>query len=397
MPALVIRNATLVLPDGMLPGGALRVEGDTITAVGSAAGAVEPGAEELDAGGLYLAPGLIDLQLNGAFGHDFTLNPAAMWTVAAGLTRYGVTAFLPTIITAPPGTIPAALTALAAGPPPGAPAGARPLGLHLEGPFLNPARRGAHPPEYLRLPDLTAADAWTPERGVRLVTLAPELPGAAALAERLCQRGVVVAAGHSAATYAEAQAGLAAGITYGTHLFNAMRPLDPREPGVAGALLTDARAVIGLIVDGAHLHPASVILAWRAKGPGSANLVTDAMAGLGMPPGRYLLGEHEVWVEAGTARLQDGRLAGSVLSLDQAVRNLAAVTGCSAHAALAAATEVPARVLGLSRRYGQLAVGGAADLVLLTPDLEVAGTWVGGRLVYHTERIAGRGPAGRDL
>lgn len=396
MPPFTIFNAVLVLPDRELPGGAARFEGGTLTHVGPLA-ELALGEAALDAGGLYLAPGLIDLQLNGAFGFDFTADPAAIWTVAAKMPRYGVTAFLPAIITAPRAAIPAALAALAAGPPPGAALGARPLGLHLEGPFLNPGRRGAHPPRHLRLPDPAAARDWTPARGVRLVTLAPELPGARPLIEGLVASGVVVAAGHSAATFAEAQASLAAGVTYGTHLFNAMAPLDHREPGVAGALLADAHAVVGLIVDGAHVHPGMVYLAWRAKGPRQFSLVTDAMAGLGLGDGRYRLGERDVTVAAGTARLADGTLAGSVLSLDQALRNLRTITGCAVPEALAAAAEVPARVLGLSDRYGRLAPGAAADLVLLTPGLEVVATWVGGRLVYQSERFALNGLARRNL
>jgi N-acetylglucosamine-6-phosphate deacetylase len=394
MPPLIIRNATLVLPDGLLPGGAVRIEAQALTWVGAAAELPhEPGAAELDAAGYYLAPGLIDLQLNGAFGLDFTAQPAALWTVAAELPRYGVTAFLPTIITAPAGAIPAAQATLAHGPANGSAPGARPLGLHLEGPFLNPLRRGAHPPEHLRPPDLATSADWSPATGVRLVTLAPELPGALALTRRLVEQGVLVSMGHSDATYAQAQAGLAAGITYGTHLFNAMAPFNHREPGLAGALLADTEAVVGLIVDEVHVHPGAVTLAWRAKGPSGVCLVTDAMAGLGLGAGRYQLGEREVRVENGAARLADGTLAGSVLSLDQAVRNLAALTGCGVTAAVAAATSVPAAVLGLSDRYGRLIPGAAADLVLLTADLQVAATWVGGRLAYASERMSRDGLA----
>ncbi len=388
MSVLIIRNATLALPGGTRPAGALRLEGDTVTWLGPVAELpAESDAQVIDAAGLLLSPGLIDLQLNGAFGHDFTADPATLWDVAAQLPRYGVTAFLPTIITAPLGAIAAAQAAWAAGPRAGDAPAARPLGLHLEGPFLNPGRRGAHPPEHLRLPDAALAADWSPENGVRLVTLAPELPGALALTESLVKRGVIVSMGHSHATYAQARAGLAAGISYGTHLFNAMAPFQHREPGLAGALLADANVVAGLIVDGVHVHLGAVLAAWRAKGPGGVNLVSDAMAGLGLGDGTYQLGERAVTVKQGAARLSDGTLAGSVLSLDQAVRNLAALTGCGPLAALAAATAVPANVLGLSPRYGHLAPGAAADLVLLTPALEVAATWVGGRLAYHTEGI----------
>ena len=253
------------------------------------------------------------------------------------------------------------------------------MGLHLEGPFLNPARRGAHNPAHLRAPDLQTITGWSVEQYVRLVTLAPELPGALDVIRALVGRGVVVSAGHSLATHAEALAGFEAGITCGTHLFNAMPPLEHRAPGLAGALLADERATVGLIPDGLHLHPSVVALAWQAKGARRVNLVTDAMAALGMPPGRYPLGDWEVTVDDTSARLADGRLAGSLLSLDQAVRNFIAFTGCSLSDALATVTTVPAHLLGLADR-GQIAPGFIADLTLLTPDVHVAGTIVGGQI-----------------
>jgi N-acetylglucosamine-6-phosphate deacetylase len=329
----------------------------------------------------------MDLQINGAFGDDFTANPAAIWQVAECLPRFGVTSFLPTIITSPLETVAAAQTSLLGGPPPNF-RGATPLGLHLEGPFLNPAKRGAHNPAHLRLPDTKLAADWSPERGVRLVTLAPELPGALEVIRILRERGVVVGAGHSMADYEQARAGLQAGVAYATHLFNAMPPLDHRAPGLAGALLTDPRVTAGIIADGLHLHPAMVKLIWQAKGAERVNVVTDAMAALGMPPGNYQLGDFEVTVDETSARLNDGRLAGSILSLDQALRNLIAFTGCSLSEALSTVTTVPALALGLADR-GRIAPGFAADMVLLTPDLRVTATMVGGRMMrveHGTER-----------
>jgi N-acetylglucosamine-6-phosphate deacetylase len=379
---LYIHHATILTPGELIAEGAVLIDGDRIVAAGPAARiACPPGATVIDATGLLLAPGFIDLQINGAFGHDFTADPATIWAVGAGLPRYGVTAFLPTVITSPLETVAAAQAVVGQGPPAGY-RGAAALGLHLEGPFLNPAKRGAHNPAHLRLPDLAAVADWAPERGVRLVTLAPELPGALAVVQALVARGVVVSAGHSMATAEEAQAGFAAGITYGTHLFNAMPPLDHRAPGLPGALLADPARTTGLIVDGIHLHPATVALAWQAKGPARFNLVTDAMGALGMPPGQYRLGDWEVIVDGRSARLADGRLAGSVLSLDEAVRNLIAFTGCPLEAALAAVTTVPAAVLGLQGQRGQVAPGYAADLVLLTADLQVQATVIAGEVVY---------------
>jgi N-acetylglucosamine-6-phosphate deacetylase len=359
----------------------LLLEGERIAALGPAAELVcPPGAERLEAAGKFIAPGFIDLQFNGGFGLDFTAAPESIWEVGRRLPRFGVTAFLPTIITSPPATVAAAQSVLRAGPPAGY-QGATALGLHLEGPFLNLAKRGAHNASLMRPPSLAAVADWSPAQGVRLVTLAPELPGALDVITALCQRGVVMSAGHSMANFEQAQAGLHAGIRYGTHLFNAMPPLDHRAPGLAAALLTDAQATVGLIPDGIHLHPAVVKLIWQSKGPAGVNVVTDAMAALGQPSGRYRLGDFEVVVDERSARLSDGRLAGSIVSLDQAVRNTITYTGCSPQAAVDSVTKVPARVLGLPD-YGVLRVGARADLVLLTPEMAVAATWVGGRAVW---------------
>lgn len=379
---LSIHHAAILTPGARLENGAVLIDEDRIIQVGPA-GAVgpPPAGQVIDATGLWLVPGFIDLQLNGAFGDDFTANPGAIWPVAAGLPRYGVTTFLPTIITSPLEVARAAQAVLTQGPPPGW-QGANPLGLHLEGPFLNPAKKGAHNPVYLQPPALEAIAGWKPEQGVRLVTLAPELPGALALAQALTEQGVVVSAGHSMATYAEAEAGFKAGIRYGTHLFNAMPALGHREPGLAGALLAHPALVVGLIPDGIHVHPAIVALIWAAAGSQRLNLVSDAMAALGMPPGQYTIGDQVVIVTEIDARLADGTLAGSILPLDAALRNLMAFTGCSLEEALPTLTTTPARLLGLGPQLGQIAPGFMADLVLLNPDLTVAMTLVRGELVY---------------
>ncbi len=382
---LYITGATILTTDRQIAAGAVLVDGARIVAVGPA-GSVPcpPGAGVYKADGGFLVPGLIDLQFNGGFGHDFTADPSTIWEVADRLPRYGVTAFLPTIVTSPLATVAQAQAVLAAGPPAGF-TGAWPLGLHLEGPFLHPEKRGAHNPAYLRLPDPTVAAGWSPTTGVRLVTLAPELPDAPAVIRALCAAGVTVSAGHSLADLAAAQAGLAAGIRYGTHLFNAMPPLNHRAPGLVGALLTDPQTTVGLIADGIHLDPAVVKLAWQAKGPNGVNLVTDAMAALGMPAGRYPLGDHEVTVDGTSARLADGRLAGSLLTLDQALRNLMTFTGCRAQEAVATVTRIPAAVLGLVEERGRIVPGALADLALFSDDWQVKATITAGQLVYEGE------------
>jgi N-acetylglucosamine-6-phosphate deacetylase len=377
---LCITHATVWTPDQRLDDAAIGIVGDRIVALGPTAEVVcPPGATLVDATGLIVTPGLIDLQVNGAFGYDFTADPTGIWEVAARLPCYGITAFLSTIITCPLERIAAAQAVVGQGPPAGF-AGATVLGLHLEGPYLNPQKRGAHHPAYLRQPDPAEITTWSPAQGVRLVTLAPELSGALDLVAALVARGVVVAAGHSAATFAEARAGLDAGIRYGTHLFNAMSALGHREPGLPGALLTDERPVVGLIADGIHVHPAAVNLAYRLLGR-RLNLVSDAIAALGMPPGRYRLGDFDVWVDGRSCRLADGTLAGSILSADAALRNLMTMTGCGPETALAALTTTPADLLGLGHEYGRIAVGRRADLVLWSPTWRVQMTLVGGKVV----------------
>ncbi len=379
---LALQNARILTPQTELTNSTLLIDGDHIAVIGVD---IPPGTPALDATGLTLLPGFIDLQLNGGFGLDFTADASTIWQVAERLPQHGVTAFLPTIITSPLECVKNAQAALLGGPPESfreSFRGAAPLGLHLEGPFLNPIKRGAHNPVYLRQPDVAAIKDWSRKTGVWLVTLAPELESPTFESVKcLHENGVVVSAGHSMATYEEALAAFEAGVTYGTHLFNAMPTLEHRAPGLPAALLTDPRAVVGLIPDGIHVHPGVIKLIWQAKGANGINVVTDAMTALGMKPGRYVLGDYEAIVDETSARLSDGRLAGSILSLDQAVRNLISYTGCSLAEAAATVTSVPAHVLGLTDR-GQIALGCVADLVLLDSALNVVKTIARGKLVY---------------
>jgi N-acetylglucosamine-6-phosphate deacetylase len=379
---LYIHNATILTPKQRISDGAVLADEAQITAVGPSDEITSPDdAQVIDGQGLILAPGFIDLQINGACGYDFTDDPSSIWPVGTHLPRYGVTAFLPTIITSPLEKISAAQRVVSKSTT-AKYRGAIPLGLHIEGPFLNPKKKGAHNPDYLRSPDLSAIQDWSPTSGVRLVTLAPELPGALDLVAELSEKNVAVSAGHSTATYEEALAGFDAGIRYGTHLFNAMPSLHHRQPGLTVALLTDPRPSAGMIVDGIHAHPAVVDLAWQLLGNTRLTLVTDAMAALGMPPGKHILGDFDVIVDQTSARLADGTLAGSVLSLDTALQNLIAFTGCSLEEALPTVTTTPARLLGLANSRGQIAPGYTADLVLLTPELNVHTTIVKGKPVY---------------
>jgi N-acetylglucosamine-6-phosphate deacetylase len=379
---LYIENATIHTPDQVIERGAVVVDGTRIAEVGSAASLRKPsGATVIDGTGRILVPGFIELQFNGGFGADFTDDPSAIWRVSEQITRYGATSFLPTIITSPLERI-AAGQAVVTGNRPAGTRGARPLGLHVEGPFLNPSKKGAHNPKYLRTPDLASVADWSPASGVRLVTMAPELPGALEVIGALARRGVLVSTGHSNATFEQAVAGFDAGARYGTHLFNAMSALGHRDPGLPGALLTDPRPTVGFIADGVHTHRSVIRLAWQMLGPRRMNLVTDAMAALGMPAGKHLLGDFEVVVDATSARLADGTLAGSILSLDQALRNLIEVTGCSLSEALPTLTTTPARAIGVDGERGRVAAGYVADLVLLSSDLHVTTTITEGELAY---------------
>lgn len=368
-----------LLVDGRLEPGAVVFSGGRILEVirGDAIPAARLPAQVFDAA--IVTPGLIDLQVNGGFGFEVGADAAALRALAERLPATGVTAFLPTLVSRAADEYPAALDAYeAAVAAVGAGGGATPLGLHLEGPLISPARAGAHA--------RTAIDAATPEliesavaRGrVCMVTLAPERPGALALIERVRAQGVTVSLGHTDATAEQMRAGIDAGALMVTHLFNAMSPFTHRAPGAVGAALVDDRVVAGLIADGVHVDPVAIQLALAAKGCGGLALVTDATAAAGVPPGRYELGGVPIGSDGSVARLASDpkTLAGSVLTLDQALRNFVAFTGVPLEDAFATVTTVPAWLLGLGDR-GRLAPGARADVVLWSERLEIEATFFG--------------------
>jgi N-acetylglucosamine-6-phosphate deacetylase len=354
--------------------------GDVVIVDGVVAAGPPPhGCAVLDASGRFVAPGFIDVQVNGAHGVDLASRPEAIGEVAAVLPQYGVTAFCPTIVSSPPTVVGRALGAS------GDAAGAVPLGLHLEGPMLNERRKGAHDARWLRSPGPDVIEGWSRAAGVAMVTLAPELPGALDVVRSLRARGVVVAAGHTDATDDEFVAGVDAGITAVTHLFNAMRPFGHRDPGPVGVTLARDDVVAGLIVDGVHVAPTAVAAAWQALGPDRLMLVTDAIAalGLGLPAGPVRLGSTVAVAGPSGVRTADGTLAGSTLSMDEAVRNLMAFTGCSLADAVRCASTTPAALLGDASR-GRLEPGRRGDVVVLSPEGFVMATVVAGEVVWKS-------------
>jgi N-acetylglucosamine-6-phosphate deacetylase len=334
----------------------------------------------------WIVPGLVDIQLNGAFGVDFSDPAADLGRAAAALPSTGVTALMPTVVSSPPEVYAPCLRNLASPVPPYA---ARVLGVHLEGPFLAPARRGAHDASALRPPDLSELRSWLDAGDVRIVTLAPELPGAHALIRELVARGVVAAIGHSDATWQEADDAVEAGACLGTHLFNAMGALHHREPGIVGRLLAPG-VTVSVIVDGVHLAPETIRLVASIKAPDELVFVTDGLAALGDPPGTYRLGAGEVVSDGTVARLADGTLSGTVVPMAPAIGRLV-TAGLDPAVAVRAASTTPARLLGLEAELGRLEVGRVADLVLLDPDWNPDLTMVQGRIGHSKtamERVA---------
>jgi N-acetylglucosamine-6-phosphate deacetylase len=371
-----------LLVDGNLVKGALVIERGRIVDVrfGDVGNVGQLPAPRLDAE--IVSPGLVDLQVNGAFGLEVGGDGRALRALAGRLPSTGVTTFLPTAVSSGPAdyrALGAALADARGG------AGARMPGLHLEGPLLSPARAGAH-----RVGEIAGAGATIDDvlddllgvGAVRVVTLAPERPGALALIHRLHKAGVTVSLGHTDATFEQMVAGIDAGATLVTHLFNAMSPLHHRAPGAVGAALADDRITIMLIADGVHVHPAALNVALRSKGSDRVALVTDAIAAAGAPPGRYALAGVEVISDGQTARLADGTLAGSTLTLDRAVRMMAGVAGARLEDALAMASSVPAAAIGLGD-VGRIAVGQLADLALWSAAMEVTATIVGGQVAFR--------------
>ncbi len=374
----VLRNARILTADGFRDDLALVIEAGRITAlVSDAAPQLGSAAEEVDLGGGWLLPGFIDAQVNGGGGVLFNNTPdvESLRTLAAAHRRFGTTALLPTLISDDVQVMRTAIDATRQAIADGVPGV---IGIHLEGPYIAPARKGTHDANKFRVPDADEiAMAASLDNGVTLLTLAPERVPLDSI-RALVERGVIVAAGHTAATYEEARAGLEAGIRGFTHLYNAMSPLTGREPGAVGAALEDRGSWVGIIADGVHVHPASLRVALATKPQGKVMLVTDAMPPVGADSPSYELYGEVITAVDGVVRNAAGSLAGSALDMATAVRNAVDLLGQTLEEAARMASRYPAQFLNVDDRLGEIAEGYQADLVLLDDALQVRATWIAG-------------------
>lgn len=376
MTVQALSGARIVLADRVVGGQALLVDGTRIAGL-SAPDALPEGCEVLDLGGGWLLPGFIDTQVNG--GGDVLFNDMpnieGIRAIAAAHRRYGTTGLLPTLISDYPAVVEAAIEAGEAALDAGV---SGVLGVHIEGPHLNPVKKGIHDQSrFSAIDDAVVARLTAPSTGRRIVTLAPELaPNGTVRA--LSDAGVLVCAGHSLADYDQTRAALSEGLVGFTHLFNAMTQFLSREPGMVGAALEDRASHFGLIVDGLHVHPAALRVALLARGIEGAMLVTDAMPPVGGQSNRFTLMDQDIAVVDGTCRGPDGTLAGSALTMSQALRNAMDMLGCDIIAASRMASGNPAKFLRLDNETGAIAPGLRADLVHLDDARQVRATWIAG-------------------
>jgi N-acetylglucosamine-6-phosphate deacetylase len=387
LPSLVIHNGTLYTPFEIIEDGAVFARNGMIEYAGALSAAPHDADETLDAGGRIVCPGLIDLQVNGGGGALLTEDPTpeTVDLMAQTYVRFGTTAIVPTVVTSSQEQIERGLVAVAKAMR-RAMNGARVLGSHLEGPFISSTRRGAHAERYLRQPDTSALQRLlgASDGTLRVITLAPELDGAPDLIRAAREADVVVSIGHSDATLAQASAGVEAGATMATHLFNGMRPLGHRDPGIVGAVLTDDRVTAGIIPDGVHVDPAVLSLIFRAKGPARIALVTDAMSIVGADSSSFQIYDQPVEVRDGACYLPDGTLAGSALTMDRAAWNMHSLANAPLREAIEMATATPARVLGLEN-IGVLKPSGRADIAIFDEEMRPWRVYVGGELAYAPE------------
>lgn len=388
----LLKARRIYTPDEVVLHGAALIEGGKIVAVGPHVG--EPRAAEIvDFGDRSIVPGFIDIQIIGSLGHDVMQGNAgeAALGLAEVLPRFGVTAFLPTPVTAPVKELAERVASIRAAMQRQV-GGARILGIHVEGPFFNPKRAGAQPPGSIVEPTPADCEALlrAADGALKIISIAPEVPGALEAIRFFSQRGVVCSAGHTDATLEEFRAGVEAGIRLATHLYSAMRPFMHRDPGIIAGVWSEERVAASIIADLLHAHPTALAVARKMKGPRNLILITDAVGAAGLPDGEYSLAGQKVRLERGAMLLSGSRddlanavLAGSVLTMDQAVRNLALTLGWPLNEVLRYAAANPARIIGLEGRKGVIAPRADADLAVLNEDLTVFAAMAGGEFVFR--------------
>lgn len=378
----IIIRGDIITPYEVIPEGHIVVENDKITMVGQ--GTPDIAGVVLDYIGHLVAPGFIDIHVHGGAGTDvMDASHEDLERLSGYLAAGGVTSFLATTYTASQEHLLEA-TRNIRGIIERVSIGASVLGIHLEGPYINIKRSGAQNRKYVRLPKIEELEEiyFEVRDYLKIVTLAPEVEGALEAIEWICERDIVAAAGHTEATYDQARAGFDAGMKHASHLFNAMRPLHHREPGIIGAALTNDEISVELIADVVHLHPAILKLVKRLKRSESTALVSDATASAGLPDGEYQFGSEKLEVNNGVSRLESGNLAGSMIRLSDAVRNIVKLAGFAPKEAIEMATSTPARVIGILEKKGRLIPGTDADITVLDNEFSVLLTIVGGKFVY---------------
>jgi N-acetylglucosamine-6-phosphate deacetylase len=387
MSATAIYASRILTPQEELRDCVIVVEAGRITGIGHRDEVhIPPGAKDYVASGMTVVPGFVDVHIHGAGGHDvMEAEAAALDKITATVARFGTTSIVATTVTAPIEATCHSLEGIAAyiraheSTADNARFGADILGIHLEGPFINPERRGVHPTASILAPSVESFEMFRAAAGnlIKLITIAPEMPGALKLIAAAVADGVVVGLGHTDADYAQARAAIQAGARHAVHVYNAMRPFTHRDPGVISAVLTDADVTAEIIADGVHVAGPAIQVLLGTKGFDTVLLVSDGTAATGMRDGTFKLGGFEVQVRDGVVRNSEGKLAGSTLTIDRAIRYLVDL-GVPAVDAIRMATILPARRLGLAGKKGIIAVGADADLVVLTPDLHVAGVMTRG-------------------
>ncbi len=378
----LILGGTLITPYEQLPNHALVIEEGRISAIESGGPAVAQEDQVIDASAMFVTPGFIDIHVHGALGND-TMDASleSIHGMARCFAQHGVTSYLPTTLSASEEDILRAVELLADCPQ--TPDGAQHMGVHIEGPYLNPQHGGAHPTEQLRNPNPGEYRSWLDTGAVRLVTLAPEQAGALDFIDLAVPMGVEFAIGHSGASYLQVVEAADHGLRQATHAFNGMLGLHHRRPGTVGGVLADDRIYAQIIPDGIHLHPAIVKLLIRAKGTSRTILVTDAISPAGLEDGEYQLSGIEITMLDGISRTATGALAGSTLTMDAAVRNTMQFAGVSLAETVTMATSVPAEAMGWSDRKGVLTPGADADITILDEQLSVMMTMVAGNIVHQ--------------